>query len=495
MIPNLSEIFSLTAPEIVIAVTLILVVLVDLIWDKNKVPAMFTAALGLIVAGVVILNGMPETGMIPNNYMVVSDKLGLYFKFIIVLTTLFILLFTYDSKEIIESHLRQGEYYALVYGMVLGMFFLTSAVDLILIYIALELLSLSSYVLAGFSDKETRNSEAAVKYLIYGAISSAFMLFGISLIYGLTGTTNLYGVNEVLSTTVVNIYTLGFAVILIIAGIGYKISAVPFHFWTPDVYEGSPITITAYLSVASKAAGFALLIRFVSITFIDHVKADGEWILNGAFDWQTILIVLALLTMTVGNLSALWQKNIKRLLAYSSVAHAGYILLGVAVLTNLGLVSVMIYFAVYMMMNLGAFYVVMLVANKTGSEHISQFDGIGYTMPYAGVALTIFLVSLTGLPPTAGFIGKLYLFLALLDSNMLMVAFIALLNTVISLYYYVRILKHMYLKNVAEMPEKIETRGYSTVVLSLLVVPVLFFGIYWTPLIDFAKYCVEFVIK
>jgi len=495
MIPNLSELFSLTAPEIVISVFLILVVFVDLIFHENKMPVMFTAAIGLIVAGVVIIKAMPDAGTVSNSYMVVSDKLGLYFKFIIVLTSLFIILFSYDSNEIKESHLRQGEYYALIYGMVLGMFFLTSAVDLMLIYIALELLSLSSYVLAGFTDKETRNSEASVKYLIYGAISSAFMLFGISLLYGFTGSTNLYVINEVLSSTPVNLYFLGFTVILIIAGIGYKISSVPFHFWTPDVYEGSPITITAYLSVASKAAGFALLIRFVSVAFIDHIKDNGEWILNGTFDWQTVLIILSLLTMTVGNLSALWQKNIKRLLAYSSVAHAGYILLGIAVLTNVGLVSVMIYFAVYMLMNLGAFYVVMLISNKTGSEHISQFDGIGYTMPYAGVALTIFLVSLTGLPPTAGFIGKLYLFIALLDSQMILVALIALLNTVVSLYYYVRLLKHMYIKDYDQSEEYEPQSGYSKIVLSMLVVPVLFFGIYWGPLVDFAKYCVDFIVK
>lgn len=491
MIPGISDIITHISPEILTAIILILLLVIDLIFDRNKLAVHYTALAGVVITTLFLISSLNDTGSTGQAYLAVSDKFGIFFKILISLTTLFIILFSHQSREVKFTGVRKGEYYVLLYGMLLGMFLLTSAVDLILIYLALELLSLSSYILSGFTDLYKRNSEAAVKYLIYGAVSSAFMLFGISLIFGLTGSTNLFTINNVLSTTDVNIYTAGFAIVLIIAGIGYKISSVPFHFWTPDVYEGAPVTITAYLSVASKAAGFALLVRFVFITFVDHVKTDGGWVLTEVFEWRTILIILSLLTMTVGNLSALWQKNIKRMLAYSSIAHAGYLLLGIAMLTNLGLLALMIYFLAYMFMNLGAFYIIMLVGDKKGSEDISKFDGIGYSMPFAGVALTIFLVSLTGLPPTVGFVGKFYLFLALLESNEITVAVIALLNTVVSLYYYARVLKHMYIKTDGTGITPYNSSLYQKILLSVLVIPVILFGIYWQPVIDFATYCLS----
>jgi len=241
-----------------------------------------------------------------------------------------------SSLEIKKVFERQGEYYTLMFGMILGMMLMVSAVDLILIYLSIELLSLSSYVLAGFTKLRDRNSEAALKYIIYGAAASGMMLFGISILYGLTGSTNLFAINIYLQSSMINLFTLSLAVILIFVGLGFKISAVPFHFWTPDVYEGSPIAITAYLSVASKSAAFALLIRFVRVTFVQAINADGYWEMISLFDWQTLLILIALLTKTLGNLTALWQDNLKRLLAYSSIAHAGYLLLGIAVLSHAG---------------------------------------------------------------------------------------------------------------------------------------------------------------
>lgn len=276
---------------------------------------------------------------------------------------------------------------------------------------------------------------------------------------------------------------------MIFVGIGYKISSAPFHFWTPDVYEGAPITITAFLSVASKAAGFALLIRFIKITFVSYVNENGEWTLINVFDWQSVLIAISILTMTLGNFSALWQSNLKRMLAYSSIAHAGYLLLGLVVLSNQGLLAILIYFIVYLLMNLGAFLVVMLIANKTNSEEIDDYNGIGYTSPLLGVSLAIFLISLTGLPPTAGFIGKLYLFVALVDAKMITVAVIALLNSVVSLYYYVRVLKHMYLTKATESTPSIVPSFADKLLVLVLVIPVLIFGIYFTPLVNLAKSC------
>ncbi|MCZ7603854.1 MAG: NADH-quinone oxidoreductase subunit N [Melioribacteraceae bacterium] len=485
-------------PEITISVFLLLIVTFDLIFHLNKKIIPYIAVVGLVITSILTLDQLgvtalaftPQLSGAQKFGMIAIDPFGSFFKLLVIVTSILIVFFAQASDEIIKIKDRLGEFYALVYGMVLGMMVMISATDLILIYLSLELLSLSSYVLAGFTKLRDRNSEAALKYLIYGSVSSGLMLFGISIVYGITGSTNLYIINSLIQGPQINLFTLSFAAILIFVGIGYKISAAPFHFWTPDVYEGAPISITAYLSVASKAAGFALLVRFIQTGFTAFIDDQGNWSLINVFDWQALLIAISILTMTLGNFSALWQDNLKRMLAYSSIAHAGYILLGVAVLSNQGLIAVLIYFFVYMLMNLGAFYVVMLIANKTGSENIDDYDGLGAKAPFLGVALAIFLISLTGLPPTAGFIAKLYLFIALVDANMIGVAIIALLNTVVSLYYYVRVLKHMYLTNSEREQENISpTLGGFAYVLVLLI-PILVFGIYFTPIVNFAKDCI-----
>jgi NADH-quinone oxidoreductase subunit N len=477
-------------PELIVSATLVIIVLADLIsGNKKLLPYISAAGLLLTTFFVIDLYGVNAFAFSTKSSsgMMIIDSFGTFFKVLILVSSLFIVVFSAASKEIKDSIERHGEYYTLIFGMVLGMMFLISAADLIIIYLSLELLSFSSYILAGFTKTSKRNSEASLKYIIYGAISSGIMLFGISIIFGLTGTTNLYEINSLIKLQEFQSVIFLLAGLFVFAGIGYKISAAPFHFWTPDVYEGAPVTITAYLSVASKAAGFALLIRFVKITFIKSVDSTGNWQMLELFNWQEFIVVLSVLTMTLGNFAALWQKNVKRLLAYSSIAHAGYLLLGLAVLSNQGLMAIMVYFAVYAFMNLGAFLVVMLIANKTGSEEINDYNGLGYTTPFLGVALVIFLVSLTGLPPTAGFIAKLYLFIALVDAQMITLAVIALLNSVVSLYYYVRIIKHMYLVRPDEGQIAWGVSKLNTAVVLALVIPVLIFGIYFTPLIEFAK--------
>jgi len=316
------------------------------------------------------------------------------------------------------------------------------------------------------------------------------MLFGISILYGISGSTNLHEINSILQSPTANQLTFLMSILMIFAGIGFKISIVPFHFWTPDVYEGAPISITAFLSVASKAAGFAVLIRFLKITFAQGLDKSGYWQMLSYIDWQMLLISFSIITMTFGNFAALWQDNLKRMLAYSSIAHAGYLMLGVAVLSDQGLMAVLVYFSIYLFMNLGAFYVVMLIANKINSEEIDDYKGLGYSLPLLGTALGIFLVSLTGLPPTAGFIGKLYLFIALVDANMITVAIIALLNTVVSLYYYIRVLKAMFLDKTDKKVE-INLSPLNYIVLLLLIAPVLILGVYFTPLINIAKESVQ----
>jgi len=501
MLENLAKDLYLIVPEMVVSVTLLVIVLFDLISNKDKTIIPYIGLVGLFVALFYSLSniGLESHAFIvgdtSNNYgLVTLDAFGSYFRIIILITSILIIFFAKTSVEIQKIYNRSGEFYTLLFGMILGMMFMVSASDLIMIYISVELLSLSSYVLAGFTKLRDREGEASLKYLIYGAASSGLMLFGMSIVYGLTGSTNLLAINEALQTSSINTMAYSFSLLLIFAGIGFKISAAPFHFWTPDVYEGAPISITAFLSVASKAAGFALLIRFIKTTFL--LSEDvGTWILIQGFDWQSFIIIISVLTMTLGNFAALWQDNIKRMLAYSSIAHAGYMLLGVAVLSNQGLLAVMIYFLVYLLMNIGAFYIVMLIANRTGSEDINDYNRLGYASPFLGVSLTIFLISLTGLPPTAGFISKLYIFISLIDAQMITVSVIAVLNSVVSLYYYIRILKHMFINKADKETPELKVTINDIVYILILLVPTILFGVYFTPLVDFAQSCLSILVN
>ncbi|MCK9211104.1 MAG: NADH-quinone oxidoreductase subunit N [Ignavibacteriaceae bacterium] len=478
-------------PEIAISVLIAVIVLADLITSKVEKVLPYISLIGLAVAFYFVLDNYNANAMAFLNDtgkgMVAVDSFGSFFKMIILISSFLVILFSIISKELHDSMDRIGEYYTLIFGMILGMFFMVSATNLILLYLSIELVSLSSYVLAGFIKTSTRSAEASLKYLIYGASSTGIMLFGISIMYGLTGSTNLYEINYLLQVTAGNKFLLNLSLILIFAGIGYKISSVPFHFWTPDVYEGAPTTITAYLSVASKAAGFALLIRLIKTGFFLETSTLGTWVILPSFYWQDFLVLLAILTMTLGNFAALWQSNIKRMLAYSSIAHAGYLLAALAVLSDQGLIAILIYFAIYMVMNLGAFLVVIIIRNKINSEELSDYDGLGYSMPLMGVSLGVFLISLTGLPPTAGFIGKLYIFLALLDAKMIVLSVIMVLNSVVSLYYYVRVLKHMFLNKPKEEVAQVKFPLAENIYASVLAVAVIFFGIYFSPVINWAK--------
>ena len=478
-------------PELVISATLVIIVLFDLIFSSKKKLLPYISLIGIVVAGYFVSN---QFGTAVTTFktslkygMVVVDNFSSYFKIVVLLASFIVVIFSMLSSEVNSNEERHGEYYTLLFGMILGMFLMSSASDLILIYLSIELLSLSSYVLAGFVKNTIRNSEASLKYVIYGGVSSGIMLFGISLVYGLTGSTNLYEINTLIQVQNFPYITFLIAGLFILVGFGFKISAAPFHFWTPDVYEGAPIPITAYLSVASKAAGFAVLIRFIKITFVGSTDSSGYWILLNIIDWKSIIVLLSILTMTLGNFAALWQDNLKRMLAYSSIAHAGYMLLGLAVMSNAGINAIMVYFIVYALMNLGAFFVVMVISNKIGSENIDDYRGLGRRMPFLGIIFAIFLVSLVGLPPTAGFIAKVMLFIALIDARMVAVAVIALLNTVVSLYYYIRVLKNMYLVDVEEEKPIIPIKLANGIVMILLAAPILIFGIYFSPIIDFAK--------
>lgn len=477
---------ALFIPETTLVVTFCVIIIAQLISKENKALPILLALVGTLVAGFFAVDQFAVNESIFSG-MITVDAFSSFFKVLLSLSTVFILLFSFSSAEVQGAVKRVGEYASLLVAATLGMFLMAGASNLLMIVLAIELTSLSSYVLAGYTKEASDSSEASLKYVIYGGLSSGIMLYGISLLYGLTGAMDLVGIRVALADgAAVNYPLLLVATIMILVGFGFKISAVPFHFWTPDVYEGAPITITAFLSVASKAAGFAVLIRFFITTSYGELGSDVMATLQH-FEWPKLVAIISVLTMTLGNIVAVWQDNMKRLLAYSSIAHAGYMLMGVVVFSLTGLSAVLIYLVAYMFMNLGAFYVVMLVAGKTGSEDINSYRGLGYRAPLISAAFVIFLISLTGLPPTAGFVGKLYLFSALLDAEWIWLAIVGALNSVISLYYYVRIMRNMYLRDPDSSTSTVSLSRPQTAMLLCLLVPTLVLGLYFAPLVDLAN--------
>ena len=365
---------------------------------------------------------------------------------------------------------------------------MVSAIDILMVYLAIEIVSIMSFFLAGYLKKNPHSNEASLKYVIYGAFSSGIMLYGLSILFGLTGTTKFFEMQNAISSLGSDSnLALILSVVFILVGFGYKISAVPFHFWTPDVYEGSPTTITAYLSVAPKAAGFALLIRFFNQVFGDGTAMASEsWMAVNNLPWPQLMAVLAAATMTVGNLVAIQQNSVKRMLAYSSIAHAGYMMMGLPLMSQSGVYGIMVYIFVYLFMNLGAFFVLIYVQSEIGGETFNDFDGLGWKMPFLGIVMTLFMVSLTGLPPTAGFIGKFYIFASVIEAGpqYYWLVFVGVVNSVVSLYYYIRVVKHMYL--VGERSESIglPSSHLVTLVLIVLAIPTFIFGWYFNTLTD-----------
>ncbi len=504
MAQTIYQSFGYVIPETVLSVFFILTLLTALLKRKKgpidpdrqtlrqskNLPA-FLALLGFVVAGIFVFkqSGMDELVF---SGMYAVDPFSWFFKVIFLITGILIVLFSMQSRELETASTRYAEYYSLIISLTIGAFFMAGASNLLMMYLSLELVSISSYILSGFTKENPRADEASLKYVIYGAFSSGLMLYGISLIYGLTGDLNFYALNQSLSSGGVSHITMLIAIVLMLVGLGYKISAVPFHFWTPDVYEGAPVTVTAFLSVTSKAAGFALLIRFFKIGFIDITAAPvmaGMWQVLHGLNWTDIIAVLSVLTMTVGNLVAVWQTNMKRLLAYSSIAHAGYILMGFVTLTDQGISAMLMYFVAYLLMNLGAFYVVMLVANKYHTEDIEGYAGLGYRSPYAAFALTVFLFSLTGIPPTFGFIGKLYLFAALIHTEYIWLAVVGVLNSVVSLYYYANVVRQMYLVQ-PEEKSKVSFDLGTNLLMTVLMVPNIALMLYFTPVLSWAQHSV-----
>ena len=357
------------------------------------------------------------------------DAFSNYFKILILLSTLFVL--NSSKNFIIDNKLDKFEYPIIILLSVLGMFFMVSANDLILFYLGLELQSLSLYILASIDRDNLRSTESGIKYFVLSALSSGLLLYGCSLLYGFTGSTNFELIESQLNRENTGAI---FAMVFILVGLAFKISAVPFHMWTPDVYEGAPTSITSYFAVVPKVAGLALLIKFMNVPFS-----------NILLEWQTIIIFLSIASMILGAVAAMIQKNFKRLLAYSSIGHIGYALAGVATGAIAGYQSAIVYISIYVVMNIGAFSCLYLLKKDSQyKENINDLSGISKKHPLLAVSLLIILFSLAGVPPLGGFFAKFYVFVAVLEKEMYTLAIIGLLTTVMSAFYYLKIIKTIY---------------------------------------------------
>ena len=477
---------SAIAPEITLTAFALLVLVVDLLKKGRDSDVVGYITLGglAIVAYQLATSWGDATPSEPVFGMVLTDRFANFFKLFTTLSLAAVVIFVLNDKN--ERKHGIGEYYFLLLGAAIGIFFMVSTNNLLLLMLGLELLSLASYSLAGFHKGERKSAEASMKYVIFGGLSAGIMLYGISLLYGMTGTIDLaeMGTSGNLATQMASTpVPVAVAVVMVLAGFAYKVSVVPFHFWTPDVYEGAPTPVTTFLAVASKAAGFGALLRFVGAFFMREgvnvdVAAYGDRI-------GLLVGIMAAVTMTIGNLAALRQTSIKRLLAYSSIAHAGYTMIGVAVMTETGFSAAMYYLAAYYFMNLGAFGFLLYFEGVTGSDTIDSLKGLGWKAPMAAIPMVAFLVSLTGLPPTVGFYGKYLLFVEGIDAGFAWLVVVAALNSVVSLFYYFRIAKSLFLAEPSEKPAAFQPLllGF----LALLAFGTVMLGLYTAPLEVWAK--------
>lgn len=483
------ESLSFIAPELVLVATALVLFLVDLV--VRDAEHLGDIALGGLSLALVAMAVVPHElhGWLFGR-MLFHDPFASFFEVIIALAAMATVWLSIGSAEV--QRMSRGEYYGLLISAVVGAVLMGAAANLLVAYLAMELLSIVSYVLTGFLRHDKRSGEAALKYLIYGGVASGVMLYGMSWIFGLCGSLDLVVIHDVLESGDPAPLTLFLALLLTLAGLGFKISMVPFHMWAPDVYEGAPIPVVAFLSVASKAAGLALLVRLLFPTFSAE-GAAGSWHSLAGVDWPQLLLVLSAVTMTVGNLAALQQREIKRMLAYSGIAHAGYLLMGIAAVSDQGLHAVMFYVVAYYFMNLGAFAVLVLVHNNTGTDRLDGFRGLawrGGALP--AVAMAVFLFSLIGVPPFVGFFGKFYLFAAVIEQKLYWLALVGVLNSVVSVGYYFQILRAMFFEQADAEARPVTVTFQEQALLVVFVAGTCVLGIWSGPLHAFARYSLEF---
>ena len=476
--------FTLFLPEFMVTGLAFVVLAADFsLPARRKGMLPYLAAVGLaaiLVFSLIDLRG--QEGSIYEGMLVVDDY-ALFFKaFFLVLGIVVVL----SSVEYVKRHLDYpGEYYGILLFTVVAAMLLAASRELLTAYISLELLSFGLYVLVAYDRYNPKSNEGGTKYILLGALSSAFLLYGISQVYGLLGTTRFDGIAEVLAATSGMSPGVVVGLVMIVAGLGFKVAAVPFHMWAPDAYEGAPIPITAYLAVGSKAAAFALVLRLF-----------GEALIPAAADWQMVIVILAALTMVVGNLGALVQSNIKRLLAYSSVGHVGYLLMGIAALaavdadggtstelSHLASNGVMLHLVAYGITNMAAFLAVATMFNVTGSEEVASLAGAARRAPMVALVMAVALFSLAGLPIFAGFASKFYLFSAAASQGLLWLAGLAIFTSLISLYYYLMVVRQMYIEPAAD-PARVRIPRATVALLGLLFVGMVVVGVYPAPLLD-----------
>ncbi len=457
-------------PEMVLVTAALVILLLEL-FIKRKETIGFLSIVSIAVA----MYYMKGSFGITFNGLFISDAYSAFFKIIFIINFFLCVLISLKYLKI-EQGLK-GEYFGILMLSTAGMMIMASAGDLIVLYLGLELMALSTYILAGFLRHNIKSNESAVKYFLLGAFSSAILLYGISMVYGLTGTTDINKLAILLaSDEVKSSPVLLLSIVMFVVAFGYKIAAAPFHMWAPDVYEGAPTSVTAFMSVGPKAAGFAAIGRVFLIALS-----------SAKIEWTAILIPVAILTMAVGNIVALSQTNIKRMLAYSSIAHAGYALLGIIAGTQQGMAAMMNYLLIYAFMNIGAFtIVIMLRSDGFEGDKLSDYEGLAKTHPLASALMLVFMFSLTGIPPTGGFMGKFYLFMAIINEGYAWLAVVAIVFSAISAYFYLRVVMLMYMKEPQETPA-LSLSPALGLTLIITVVMVLAMGILPARFVDFAK--------
>ncbi len=453
------ENFNLILPEIFLSISIFLTLLIG-VFVKNSYNLVTNITYLIIVSTLLItFKSFDESGNLFSNSFV-SNSFTNFFKILILLGTLFVMLITQNFIK--EMKINYFEYPLLLLFSVLGMFFMISSNDLMSFYLGLELQSLALYILASIDRDNLKSNESGIKYFVLSALSSGLLLYGCSLLYGFTGSTNFEEIN--LRIELDNVGAI-FAMVFILVGLAFKVSAVPFHMWTPDVYEGSPSSVTSFFAVVPKVAGLAILIRFVQIPFEQLVD-----------QWKNILVFMALASMILGAVAAIGQTNIKRLIAYSSIGHIGYALAGISTATISGYSSSVAYIAIYVIMNLGVFGCIFLM-KKDGKycEDIKDLAGISKQNPLLAISFLVIMFSLAGIPPLAGFFAKFYVFMSVIESGMYTLAIVGLLSTVISAFYYLRIIKIIYFDEIKNPFDKIKSLGITSTVFLSCAILVLFF--------------------